>query len=101
MNITSYQTQTFTSYVTAPPSAGGPSNTTSTDTEGISTSVPSSVSAVPSGSGPVYPSTTANDSIVSPSPSYVEVPVNTGHVIGAGKSSLAAIVVALAFAHFA
>jgi hypothetical protein len=49
----------------------------------------------------LYPSNSANGTIISPSPSYIEVPVNTGHTIGAGKSSIAAIVVALAFAHFA
>jgi len=48
-----------------------------------------------------YPSGTANGTIVSPKPTYSEVPVNMGQMIGAGKSSIAAIVVALAFAHFA
>jgi hypothetical protein len=46
-----------------------------------------------------YPS--GNGTIVSPRPTYSEVPINMGQVIGAGQSSLAAIVVALAFAHFA
>ena len=48
-----------------------------------------------------YSSGTANGTVVSPRPTYSEVPVNQGQVVGAGKSSLAAIVVALAFAHFA
>lgn len=47
------------------------------------------------------PNNTANGTIISPQPTYSEVPVNMGHVVGAGKSSIAAIVVALAFAHFA
>ncbi|KAI4711468.1 hypothetical protein J4E89_004033 [Alternaria sp. Ai002NY15] len=64
-------------------------------------SVPSGVSGGPSGSGYPYPSGGINGTIVAPYPSYIEVPINTGHVVGAGKSSLAAIVVALVFAHFA
>jgi hypothetical protein len=48
-----------------------------------------------------YPSGTINGTIISPRPTYSEVPVNMGQVVGAGKSSIAAIVVALAFAHFA
>ncbi|KAG9192347.1 hypothetical protein G6011_11081 [Alternaria panax] len=101
IRITSYQTQTFTSYVTAGPSSGGPGNNTNTDTQAIATSFPSSVSGHPSGSGYPYPSGGINGTIIAPSPSYIEVPINTGHIVGAGKSSLAAIVVALVFAHFA
>jgi hypothetical protein len=48
-----------------------------------------------------YPSGGLNGSVVSPRPTYSEVPINMGQVVGAGKSSLAAIVVALAFAHLA
>ncbi|KAI4955567.1 hypothetical protein J4E91_001428 [Alternaria rosae] len=48
-----------------------------------------------------YPSGGINGTIVAPYPSYIEAPINTGHIVGAGKSSLAAIVVALVFAHFA
>lgn len=49
----------------------------------------------------LYPSGSANGSIIAPSPTYVEVPINTGHNIGVGKGSLAAVVVMLAVAHFA
>jgi hypothetical protein len=119
IRITSYQTQTFTSYITAGPSSGGPVNSTDTNTQAVPTSFPSGVSGHPSGSGYIllashtfdhpltniysypYPSGGINGTIVAPFPSYVEVPINNGHIVGAGKSSLAAIVVALVFAHFA
>jgi hypothetical protein len=45
--------------------------------------------------------TSPNGTIISPRPTYSEVPVNMGHIVGAGKSSMAAIVVAFVFAHFA
>jgi hypothetical protein len=50
-----------------------------------------------------YPYTTGliNGTVVVPRPTYNEVPVNMGQIVGAGKSSFAAIVVALVFAHFA
>ncbi|KAI4634537.1 hypothetical protein J4E83_001856 [Alternaria metachromatica] len=102
IRITSYQTQTLISYITAGPSdVPGNDTNTNTNTQAIPTSVPSGVSGGPSGSGYPYPSGGINGTIVAPYPSYIEVPINTGHVVGAGKSSLAAIVVALVFAHFA
>ncbi|KAH7378769.1 hypothetical protein BKA66DRAFT_587891 [Pyrenochaeta sp. MPI-SDFR-AT-0127] len=99
--ITSYLTHTRTSFVTVRPP---PSKTnTDTDIQAVPTSRISSVSALPSGSGFPYPSGTAayNGTVISPKPTYSELPINMGQVVGAGKSSLAAIVVALAFAHFA
>ncbi|KAB2102672.1 hypothetical protein AG0111_0g9383 [Alternaria gaisen] len=48
IGITSYQTQTFTSYVTAGPSSNGAGNNTNTDTQAVATSFPSSVSGYPS-----------------------------------------------------
>ena len=48
-----------------------------------------------------YPSGGINGTLISPTPTYIEIPINMGQVVGAGKSSLAAIVVALVFAHFA
>ncbi|KAI4959494.1 hypothetical protein J4E86_003216 [Alternaria arbusti] len=102
IRITSYQTQTLISYITAGPSdVPGNDTNTNTNTQAIPTSIPSGVSGGPSGSGYPYPSGGINGTIVAPYPSYIEVPINTGHVVGAGKSSLAAIVVALVFAHFA
>ena len=56
IRITSYQTQTFTSYVTAGPSSNGAGNNTNTDTQAVATSFPSSVSGYPSGSGYVLQS---------------------------------------------
>ncbi|CAN9112027.1 unnamed protein product [Alternaria alternata] len=101
IRITSYQTQTFTSYVTAGPSSNGAGNNTNTDTQAVATSFPSSVSGYPSGSGYPHPSSGINGTIIAPSPSYIEVPINTGHIVGVGKSSLTAIVVALVFVHLA
>jgi hypothetical protein len=48
-----------------------------------------------------YPSGSGNSSIISPTPSYIEVPINMGQMMDAGRSSFAAIVVALVFALFA
>jgi hypothetical protein len=45
--------------------------------------------------------TGGNITVISPSPSYTDIPFNTGGKVGTRKSSIAAIVVALAFANFA
>jgi hypothetical protein len=45
--------------------------------------------------------TGGNSTVISPSPTYTDNPFNTGNKVGADKSSIAAIVVALAFAHVA
>ncbi|KAL6705287.1 hypothetical protein ACN47E_007097 [Coniothyrium glycines] len=96
--ITSYVTQTLTSFITSPPPSGSHNNT-ATATDAVRTSLPSSVSGYPSGSG--FPRPPANGTLVSPSPSYIEVPINMGQVVESSKNSLVAMVIAIAFALFA
>ncbi|EMD68722.1 hypothetical protein COCSADRAFT_80381 [Bipolaris sorokiniana ND90Pr] len=83
--ITSYHVYLSTSYITASTSSGGLGNYTKTSAQTAPTYVPSGVSFGPSGSGYPYPYASANGSVVGPSPSYMEVPFNTGHRIGAGR----------------
>ncbi|KAJ4365651.1 hypothetical protein N0V83_008271 [Neocucurbitaria cava] len=119
VRITSYLT--WTSFITVqPPTSHSSHSSVDTNTLAVPTSIPSGVSALPSsyptlnpsGSGYAWPSGTGNGTIVSPTgtgngtivspkPTYSDIPMNMGQVVGAGKSSLAAFVVALAFAHLA
>lgn len=46
------------------------------------------------------PSNGTNGTVVLPRPSYTDIPFNMGQTINAGKTSIAAIVIALAFALF-
>lgn len=46
------------------------------------------------------PSNGTNGTVVLPRPSYTDIPFNMGQTVNAGKTSIAAIVVALAFALF-
>ncbi|KAL1601835.1 hypothetical protein SLS60_006750 [Paraconiothyrium brasiliense] len=74
----------------------------STETEGIHTSIGTDASAyIPTGSG-WLPSATNNGTVYSPTPSS-PIPFNNEaeQAFGSRKSSIIAIVVALAFAHFA
>ncbi|KAL1595538.1 hypothetical protein SLS59_008175 [Nothophoma quercina] len=95
--ITSRLTLTSTNYVTAPLPSSNPSTNTATD------AVPTShgTGYLPSESGYPHPSGSANGTIIAPTPSYIEVPVNMGQIVAVGQSSIAAIIIALAFALFA
>jgi len=46
------------------------------------------------------PSNGTNGTIITPRPTYTDIPFNMGQTVGAGKTSIAAIIVALAFALF-
>ncbi|EUC48432.1 hypothetical protein COCMIDRAFT_23797 [Bipolaris oryzae ATCC 44560] len=98
--ITSYHVHLSTSYITTSTS-GSPGNHTETSAQTVPTYLPSGVSSGPSGSGYPYPYASANGSVVGPSPSYMEVPFNTGHRIGAGRWCGAVVVLVLSLASWA
>ncbi|KAF3004906.1 hypothetical protein E8E13_006584 [Curvularia kusanoi] len=88
---------TSTSYVTVPL----PSSNHYIETETDAADTSRGTGYLPSGSGYPHSSSSANGTIIAPTPSYIEAPVNGGHMIAGGQSPLAAIIIALAFALFA
>ncbi|EUC39380.1 hypothetical protein COCCADRAFT_31762 [Bipolaris zeicola 26-R-13] len=99
--ITSYHVHLSTSYITASASSSGLNNHTETSAQTVPTYVPSGISAGPSGSDYPYPYASANRSIIGPSPSYMEVPFNTGHRIGARRWCGALVIMILCIASWA
>ncbi|KAF9731416.1 hypothetical protein PMIN06_003133 [Paraphaeosphaeria minitans] len=99
--VTSIVTYSHTTFIVTVP-VQTISRNYSTETAGIHTSIGTDASAYfPTGTG-WWPSATANGTVISPTPSS-PIPINNEgqHTFGSGKSSIVAIVVALAFAHFA